>query len=134
MNTKMLMTVSAGLMGATGIALSFMPQEIANQLSLTAPSSLATLTLQLLGAVYFAFAMMNWTARANLIGGIYGRPIAIGNLTHFVIGALALIKGYFGSKEVVVLIAAMIYGVLAVCFTIVFFTHPVTAKQDSANV
>lgn len=133
MNTKVLMTTSAVIMGVAGMSLSFMPQEIAGQLSLSAPSSIATLILQLLGAVYFSYAMLNWTARANLIGGIYGRPIAIGNLTHFVIGALALSKGYFATKENTVLIAAVIYAVLAVCFAIVFFTHPLPEKTSSGN-
>jgi hypothetical protein len=133
MNTKVLMTASAIIMGLTGIALSFMPQEIAGQLSLSAPSSIETLILQLLGAVYFSFAMLNWTARANLIGGIYGRPIAIGNLTHFVIGALALMKGYVGTKDSVVLVVAIIYAVFAVCFAIVFFTHPLPEKTSSGN-
>lgn len=133
MNTKVLMTITAVVLGLTGISLSFMPQEIAGQLSLTAPSSIATLLVQLLGAVYFSFAMLNWTARANLIGGIYGRPIAIGNLTHFVIGALALGKGYIGTKDNTVLVAVIIYAAFAICFTIVFFTHPLPDKTRSEN-
>ena len=36
--------------------------------------------------------MLNWMAKGTLIGGIYNKPIAIGNFTHFTIGGLALIK------------------------------------------
>jgi hypothetical protein len=82
-------------------------------------------TLQLLGALYFGFAMVNWTAKANLIGGIYARPIAIGNLTHFVVGMFAVIKAYSVSHEKVLLIAGIIYLIFAACFSFVFFTHPV---------
>ena len=31
-------------------------------------------------------------AKESLIGGIYNRPIAIGNFMHFAVGAMALIK------------------------------------------
>jgi hypothetical protein len=75
--------------------------------------------------------MVNWTAKGNLIGGIYGRPIAIGNLTHFVMGALVLIKNYFSSNGVIILIAAIVYMLYAVLFSVVFFTHPL--KQEQTN-
>jgi hypothetical protein len=70
--------------------------------------------------------MVNWTAKANLIGGIYARPIAIGNLTHFVVGGLALTKNYFSQHDLTILMFAFIYVVFAVLFSIVLFRHPVT--------
>src|SRR6187551_3157567 len=91
MNTKLVMTASAIVMGLAGILFSFMPQEVLSYVS-SDPSLINSVIIQLIGALYFSFAMVNWTAKANLIGGIYNRPVAIGNLTHFIIGALALIK------------------------------------------
>jgi hypothetical protein len=35
--------------------------------------------------------MLNWMARANRIGGIYSRPVAMGNFLHFTMGALVLL-------------------------------------------
>ena len=131
MNTRLLMTSSALLMGGVGIILSFAPQEVLQFLNVTAEVTLQTLMMQLLGALYFAFAMVNWTAKGNLIGGIYGRPIAIGNLSHFVIGALALVKGYFSSHDGTILVMAIIYATFAVLFSIVFFTHPVTKEPTN---
>jgi hypothetical protein len=125
MNTKLLMTVSALVMGITGIVLSFLPHEILVYMGVTTETVFEALVLQLLGALYFAFAMMNWTARANLIGGIYARPISIANLTHFVIGSLALMKGYFSSQLMSVQILALVYTVFAILFALVFFRHPV---------
>src|SRR5689334_17713544 len=125
MNTKLLMTISALTMGVAGISLSFLPHELLNYLSSTKGTFLDPLILQILGALYFAFAMVNWTAKANLIGGIYARPIAVGNLTHFAIGALALIKGYFLNHELVVLTLTVVYTAFAILFAIVFFRHPV---------
>jgi hypothetical protein len=129
MNTKLVMSLSALVMGITGILLSFMPNEIGGLFSEV--SGNYVVILQLMGAMYFAFAMINWTARANLIGGIYGRPIAIGNLTHFVIGSLALGKYYFVISDPVILIAAIVYFLFALLFTKIFFTHPVSEAASA---
>jgi Na+-driven multidrug efflux pump len=128
MNTKLLMTISALTMGVAGIVLSFLPHELLNYLTSTTGTVLDSLILQILGALYFAFAMVNWTAKANLIGGIYSRPIAIGNLIHFTIGALALIKEYFSNHEMVILTLTVIYTAFAILFAMVFFKHPVKEK------
>src|SRR6478736_764994 len=93
MNTKLIMTISSVIMGVVGIALTFIPSEILGYFSNEPFPVLAVIVLQMAGALYFGFAMINWIAKANLIGGIYGRPIAVGNLTHFFIGAMALMKG-----------------------------------------
>ncbi|MFD2246935.1 hypothetical protein [Pontibacter ruber] len=129
MNTKLLMTISALVMGMTGLALSFFTQEIAGGLGMNEASAIV---LQVLGALYFGFAMLNWMAKANLIGGIYSRPVAIGNMAHFVIGALALAKlavkdpslSYIGA-------AALVYSVFAILFGYVFYTTP--ALSPKAN-
>ena len=63
MNTKVLMIVSAINMGVAGMILSFLPQEISNYLNFTGTSSVF---MQILGALYFGFAMLNWTAKVRL--------------------------------------------------------------------
>ena len=45
--------------------------------------------MQIIGSLYFALAILNWMSKGSFIGGIYNRPIAIANLTHFVIAGLA---------------------------------------------
>ncbi len=125
MNTKLLMTASAIAMGIVGILLSFMPHEILNYLNQAATAGMDAVVLQVLGALYFAFAMVNWTAKANLIGGIYARPIAIGNLTHFTVAAFALIKHYTVSPTTLLLVITIAYVVGALLFAFVFFSHPV---------
>jgi hypothetical protein len=122
MNTKVVMTLSAAVMAATGIALTFMPLEVLGYLSGGQPGNLPPVVLQLLGSLYFAFAMINWTAKGNLIGGIYARPVAIGNLSHFTMGALALLKA---ATQPVIWVMAGVYLLFAIFFGIIFFTHPV---------
>ncbi|HEX6099164.1 MAG TPA: hypothetical protein VF432_22820 [Thermoanaerobaculia bacterium] len=123
MNTKLLLSASALVLGAAGIAASFLPHELLRVLGVAATEPLPLL-VQLLGALWFAFAMVNWTSRGSLIGGIYNRPVAIGNLTHFVIGALALVKHATSAGAVVWGIAA-VYAIFAIAFAAVFFRSPV---------
>jgi len=125
-NTKLIFTASAIFLGLIGIDLTFIPQEIASFLDLPPESSLF---LQLTGALYFGFAMVNWMVKGSIIGGIYNRPIAIGNFTHFLIGALALLK--FSSNilgSIPILIFTAIYSVFAVIFSLIVFTHPLKSS------
>ena len=129
MNTKILLSTSAVVMGIAGIAGSFLPHEVLSAIGV-APTGALPVLVQLLAATLFAFAMVNWTARGSLIGGIYNRPIAIGNLTHFVIGALALVKAAMnaGPHRMILAIAAVIYVLFAVAFAAVFFRSPVARE------
>lgn len=123
MNTKILMSVSSVLLLAAGIAVTFLPQEIL-ALFTAQPNQELTLTLQILGAFYFAFGMVNWLAKESLLGGIYGRPIVVGNVTHFLIGALALIKGITLHNSLLLWIMAAVYALFAAAFTAVMYTQP----------
>lgn len=126
-NTKLVLSASAIVLGAAGIAASFLPHELLAAIGVVPIGALAVI-VQLLGAAWFAFAMVNWAARGSLIGGIYNRPVAIGNLTHFVIGALALVKLVMaGERHAIVLAAAAIYAIFAVAFAMVFFRTPVAS-------
>jgi len=129
MNTPLVMTASALVMGAVGVVFTFAPQEILAFFEVQYSANSAALILQILGALYVAFAMVNWMARVNIIGGIYNRPLAVGNVTHFMIGALALVKGYSSTKQTAILSAALVYVLFAILFTKVLFTHPVKEKK-----
>lgn len=126
MNTKLLMTASALLMGVTGILLTFIPQGISTYLALPGSS---TILLQLFGALYFGFAMLNWTGKANITGGIYSKPVTIGNFTHFFIGAFALVKVATTTTGLTwVWIATTLYFIFAVLFGYLVFTAPALKK------
>jgi hypothetical protein len=125
MSTRLVMIVSAVFMGLTGVAASFLPHEVLQYAGEEVNGSLPVV-VQLLGALYIGFAMMNWMAKDSLIGGIYNRPLAIGNFVHFLAGALALVKVAVRqpfSTPLVVL--TVVYAVLAAGFAYVFFTSPV---------
>jgi hypothetical protein len=133
MNTKLLMISSALLMAAGGVLLQFIPHEILNYFGADS-GGINPLFVQMTGALYLGFAMMNWMAKTVLIGGIYARPLAIGNFFHFTVGALALLKYAFAAPNSLVVWAyALIYSLLAILFGIVFFTHPLKTNNAAGN-
>lgn len=119
------MTASAIFLGLTGIGLSFLPKEILLYLNIDS-NPILTLLLQILGSLYLGFGMMNWMAKGSLIGGIYNRPIAIGNFVHFCVGAITLVKVVFGVQvhTEIIITLTVVYSLLALCFAYVFLTHP----------
>lgn len=125
MNAKFLMTLSSVFMGLLGLPLCFMPSEVIKTFE-QGPNITSTLTLQLAGAVYFGFAVTNWMAKGVLIGGVYARPLAIGNFSHFIIAGLARanisLKGIDTPSYVYVL--TIIYTLFAIPFVYVLFKHP----------
>ena len=131
MNTKLLMTSSAILLAAIGLGLIFLATEIANYFLLSS-TIIFQLFIQVLGALYFAFAMLNWMAKDKVIGGIYNRPIAIANFAHFLIGGLALMKSLIDHPELPGVIWAVtgLYIFFALFFGIVFFRSPVSKKES----
>lgn len=115
-NTRHLMVASATLLALTGLAVSFAPTEFLGALGVAASDPMPVL-LKLMGGLYLGFALVNWTAKDNMIGGIYARPIAIGNFLHFFVGTLSLAKQQLTGEFSVILVSALVaYGILAGLF------------------
>ena len=90
------------------------------------PTDNATvMLLQMAGAVYFGFAMLNWMARGILIGGIYARPVALGNFLHFVMVAITLTKAAVAFAVIPLALSAAVFSVFAIWFGLVVFKPPV---------
>lgn len=121
MNTRLLMRASALFMAVLGACATFLPQEMLLWTG-TSPGGFSVLLVQVAGASYLGLAMLNWMAQGNLIGGVYSRPVAVGNLAHFTIAALALLKAAIaGQREPAVVLGAVAYTVLAASFAVVAF-------------
>ena len=127
MPTRLLMKASAAFMAVLGLAATFMPQEIIGFAGAT-PSGTVVLIVQVTGALYVGFAMLNWMAHGLLIGGIYGRPLTVANLAHFTVAALALGKAAASEPhQPAVIAAAVVYALFAILFALVFQGHPLLA-------
>jgi hypothetical protein len=123
------MSASAVILGMLGIIGTFFPDEVLSRLGTGEPPSLM-LMVQIMGALYLGFAALNWLARDNLIGGIYSRPVAIGNLLHFLTAGLAVVRllaSWPENKAVWAL--AVMYTVFAFSFGTVIFRHPIRSKS-----
>ena len=129
MSTRLLLQSSALLLMILGVLLSFLPAEIASVMGLS--HDLATqMALQLLGAVYFGFGMLNYMSKRAVVGGIYGRPLVVGNFSHFLIAALALLKAQDLLSTYPWLWAlAIAFGLLAVAFGRLLFVQPANSND-----
>lgn len=124
------MTLSAVFLGIVGLVLTFLPKEILEYTQVEI-NPMSFLILQVLGSLYLGFAMLNWMTKNNLIGGIYNKPLVVGNLAHFFISSFALIKivGQFSDvMYTIVLTLTVIYAGFALGFGYVFKTNPSQVK------
>ena len=129
MLTKWMMSLSAATMAALGLVASFLPQEIVARAGGTG-SGLAVLLVQVAGGLYLGFAMLSWSVRDMIVGGIYNRPVVLGNLLHFTSAGLALARGVTGGeRQVGLIVLTAVYGLFAVWFARALFHSPTRAAQ-----
>ena len=116
MNTKLLMTTSSLLIGLAGVFALFAPDVLLAMVGVPVADPLSVL-IQLLGALYFSMALMNWTAKDSAIGGIYARPVSLANFAHFFIGALLLIRYHLSNEfNLLVFLVLVVYVIFAALF------------------
>ncbi|HEV7572922.1 MAG TPA: hypothetical protein VGQ21_15595 [Thermoanaerobaculia bacterium] len=121
MKTRALMAASAVFLGITSIAALFAPDEILHAAGIP-PSPFLPSLVQLCAALLFGFAMTNWMIKGSRVGGIYNRPIALGNMIHFAIGAITLDRfALHGHEAWPMLVFATVYTIFAVGFGLVVF-------------
>jgi len=124
MNTKALMIISAIFLAINGFGFTFFPNEIASLL-INTDNYILILILQILGALYLGFSILNWTSKSSLIGGIYNKPILMGNLLHFFTASMTLIKLNQGFQDNQLIFSyTIIYSLFTLSFGYVFFTNP----------
>ena len=118
---NVLLGVSAAIYALAGVALLFVPAEILAYFG-APPSTLDSALLQVLGSALFGFGMLNWMSRFTRLGGVYGRPLSAANMAHT--GSAGLLLGKMalaGPFSLPLVVAAGLYGVLAVAFGAKFF-------------
>ena len=82
-------TVTAVFLAALGMSLLFAGQEVGS--AVLGRGDVEPLA-SVLGGALIGFGSMSWISRKSTIGGIYGRAAVMGNQTHFIIGAISLLK------------------------------------------
>lgn len=117
------MIASASFLGLVAISASFFPHEILGYFGAPA-HEVAVVAVQVAGALYAGFAILNWMARGNAIGGVYSRPVALGNFLHFGMVALVLFKQVFdASPPSVFVVGTTVNALFAGCFGYLLFAR-----------
>jgi uncharacterized membrane protein YidH (DUF202 family) len=131
---RLILTLSASALFISGMAALFAPDEIARLLDSVASSSLPVV-IQLIGGSLLGFALLNWMSRRNRIGGVYARPIGLGNLMFFTTAALTLGKAASkGHLPLALMAAGSMFGLLAASFAWLVFAHdPVSQAVKPAR-
>ncbi len=129
MHSRALMIASAVFLAMLGLATSYMPDRVLG-LHGTVPDTATMLFVQMAGALYLGFAILNWTARGVLIGGIYARPVALGNFLHFAMVSVMLIKAAIVHGVMPLAISASVFSVFAIWFGLVLFRPPSSVVRD----
>lgn len=129
--TRLLMSASALTLLLLGVPCVFAPDIVLAKLG-SSGAGAELLVVQVAGALYCGFAAINWMGRGNLIGGIYGRPVAMGNLLHFTAAGLAIAKSaHAGVVPAWGWAVAAIYAIFFAGFAYVVFGNPLREPASS---
>ncbi len=132
-NSKWLMIASALVLGVFGVLTSFFAKELLLHTKVTSQGA-GEMFMQFLAAGMLGFAFMNWTARNAVLGGIYGRPIIIGNLIHFALVLIAMIKMIIAKPDLPGMwVLAGIYLIFTLGFLNAMLFHPATAAKKEKS-
>lgn len=127
--TKWLMMLSAIFMAIAGLITSYWPDKVLETHG-TVPDGPTLLLIQMMGALYLGFAILNWTARGVIIGGIYARPLALGNFLHFAMVGVMLAREAIEHGVIQLATSATVFSAFAIGFGIVLFRPPVPRRPD----
>jgi Fe2+ transport system protein B len=127
--TKIILGSSALLLALGGLSMTFFPQELSGWFGLPDEPAVALLS-QIIGALYFGFAMMNWMSKSGLIGGVYKRPIVIANMAHFMMVGITLLKYAITQKQLPesLWLLTVTYLVYAALYSFLLFRTPPQVK------
>ena len=114
------MTLSAVFLAGAGIFTLFAPDRVLAMHD-TPPDNATMLLIQMMGALYLGFAILNWTARGVIIGGIYARPLALGNFLHFALVTVMLAREAIDHLALPLAVSAGVFGLFAIGFALVLF-------------
>lgn len=124
------MVLSAVVMAVVGLGILIVPGQVLTMLFGATADAVNRPLLACLGALYLGFAGVNWMARGQMLGGIYGRPICLGNLYHFSVGTLALVFQVLTGEHA---LASLVLGGAYLFFMLIFirltFRMPTVAEH-----
>lgn len=128
LRTRALMSTSALLLFAAGMALSFVADDVL-ALLVNDLDPVAFFLAQVVGAAWLGLAFLNWMNRGMSMGGIYGRPVSMPNFMHFAILAILFVKLALARPSLLTLAAAAVTSLFAAWFALVVFNPPMRRED-----
>jgi hypothetical protein len=117
-------TSSACVLGASGMALLFASDELLPRLLPGTPVSAAVLG-QLVAAGWLAVAWLGWNRRHQLVGGIYGRPMALAHLLLYLVTTFSLAHPAMEAGAPLALrLLTLLFGALALVYAALLLRGP----------
>ena len=123
------MTSSALFMAVCGIAAMFAPRELLSAADMSATTTLLN-GVEICGALFLSFAVLNWMQRHSVIGGIYNRPLVVANTLHFFAGAMTLLRAFSIHEHPLFMGITLLYVLFAGGFIFALFRSPGAAPQS----
>ncbi|MDZ7720201.1 MAG: hypothetical protein U5K72_15405 [Balneolaceae bacterium] len=124
--SKIVLISSAIINAILGIAITFLPQETGQFIGTTEMNTADLALMQILGSALIGIAIINYMSRGITIGGIYGKPLLLGNLVFHLATGLGLIKYVFSAESWILFgLPALLYLILTAGFIKLNFTSPV---------
>ena len=118
------MMISSAVFNAVlGILFTFLPQETRAWMGVAEQTVADLVLMQVLGSALIGIAVINYMSRGAVIGGIYGKPLLLGNLIYHMASGLGLLKFAFSSGEWLLLgIPSILYLIFTAGFIKLNFT------------
>ena len=127
---RIILSFAALVLFAAGAITLFAPQELARALEPTANGAVVT-AIQASGSGLLGFALLDWMSTGNRIGGIFSRPLAMGNLLLFATAALSVLKSAgAGSLPPPSIGLGALLAIVAASFVWLAFVHDPLGHRD----
>ena len=131
MTSAIVTRVNALLLFAAGILLLFASDRILPSLVAGYPAG-GVWVGQVLSAAFLGFAALNWLQRRTPVGGIYGRPLVIANLTLYLVSAMSLVRlALDGSAARAFQAIVGVLSLMAVLYLVLLFRGPFDSREPA---
>jgi len=126
------MVASAIFLAVLGVLTTFFPYEVLARHG-TEPDGPTVLLIEMMGATYLGFALLNYAARGVIIGGVYARPLALGNFLHFMMVTVTLAREAVDHQVIQLAGSALVFGIFAAGFGWVLFRQYPAASSGTGD-